>query len=89
MIIRYNPPAGAHTRTYRQELRRSLRPLGAGITLFLDTKVKPGGLTVVCGVPPRNNDTPEFVAQYERMKASEIAEVKRVTRLTNVEWWGG
>ena len=85
MIIRYNPPVGAHTRTYRQELRRSLRPLGAGITLFLDTTVKPGGLTVVCGVKPRATDTPEFVAQYERMASENIAEVKRVTRLTNVE----
>ena len=89
MIIRYNPTLGADTRTYRQELRRALRPLGAGITLLLDTKIKPGGLTVVCGVKPRSNDTPEFIAQYERMMASEIAEVKRVTRLANVEWCGG
>ena len=88
MIIRYNPTSGADTRTYRQGLRKSLRPFGPGITLFLDRGVKPGGVTVVCGVKPHTNDTPAFIAQYERLKAETIADVRRVTRLTDVVWGG-
>ena len=49
MIITYNPTAGAYTRNYRQELRRALRPLGAGIVLMLDAKLPKG--RIVIGIP--------------------------------------
>ena len=73
MIIRYNPPVGADTRTYRQELRRNLREFGAGVSLLLDARnVKPGALTVECNY------------RYAALRDDTVAHVKRLTRLTNV-----
>ena len=65
MIITYNPTVGAYTRNYRQELRRALRPMGAGITLMLNAKLKPG--SVVLHLDRDRWDTPDTLKEVKRL----------------------
>ena len=77
MIITYNPTAGAHTRSYRQELRRALRPLGAGIVLMLDAKLPKGNIAV--GIPADRWDASLIREEVARLVLHHFLTPREVT----------
>ena len=64
MLITYNPTVGAETRNYRQEIRRALRPMGAGIVLKVNPKLPKG--SVVFHLDRERWDTPVILKEVTR-----------------------